>query len=70
MKEGSIEMTAFIIMKMFDTQDYPKRSALDFVLRVYKQSSDAMYQEHLKAVFWHIIDNHVDNIETLNRNNN
>ena len=65
MKEGSVEMSAFLIIKMFESEINVKRSVLDFILRTYKKSTDEHYKDHLKQVFWHVIDNYVENIPTL-----
>jgi hypothetical protein len=57
-----IETTAKIIYQMFINELNPKREALDFIIKTYKKSLDQDYKNHLKDVFWHIVDNYVDNI--------
>lgn len=57
-----IETTAKIIMHMFADDTNTKKLALDFILKTYKRSTDDGYKNHLKDVFWHIVDNYVDNI--------
>lgn len=47
---------------MFINELNPKREALDFIIKTYKKSLDQDYKNHLKDVFWHIVDNYVDNI--------
>ena len=63
LKEGSVEISAKIIFEMFESNATPKKVALDFVIRVYKKSTDQGYKDHLKDVFWYIVDNYVDNKE-------
>ena len=58
-----IETTAKIIMQMFSEEEFPKRTALNFIIKAYKKSPDQDYKNHLKDVFWHIVDNYVENIE-------
>ena len=57
-----IETTAKIIMQMFADEEFSRRMALDFILKTYKKSPDNDYKNHLKDVFWYIVDNYVDNI--------
>lgn len=47
---------------MFEEEEFPRRMALDFILKTYKRSPDNDYKNHLKDVFWYIVDNYVDNI--------
>lgn len=63
MKEGSIELTASIIMEMHHSSMHQKRDSLDFIIRTYKSSKDDKYREHLKSVFWFIVDNYVENVK-------
>ena len=52
-----IKTSAEIIMAMFKDD---RREALNFILIIYKSSPDEEYKEHLKSVFWHIVDNYVE----------
>ena len=55
------------LVYMFQTEfETPKRMALDFVLKAYKQTPDDEFKKHLQDVFWYIVDNYVENKDLLN----
>jgi hypothetical protein len=63
---NDVKMTAEIVFQFQQNCQYPKKMALDFVLKAYKQTPDQEFKKHLQDVFWYIVDNYVENNRTLN----
>lgn len=61
-----IKMTAELVFQFQTTSKFPKKMALDFVLRAYKQTPDEEFKKHLQDVFWYIVDNYVENKDLPN----
>jgi len=63
---NDVKRTAEIVFQFQTMCKFPKKMALDFVLKAYKQTPDEEFKKHLQDVFWYIVDNYVENKDLSN----